>query len=139
MNLRDDISQIKTDPASLLSFARIVGGIFLVIGILIFFKNKNTLNVFAIAGIALLALSVTKPHWLKPIYIVWMTLGLLMVVIVSPILFSLLYFVAITPIALLMRLSGKKFLEVQIDPAVSSYWIPGKTSESIQNDAENQF
>jgi hypothetical protein len=47
------------------------------------------------------------------------------------------YFLAITPMAILMRPFGKKLLNHQCDPHAASYWIeripPGPRAESVRH------
>jgi hypothetical protein len=47
------------------------------------------------------------------------------------------FFVVITPLGFLMRLSGKDPLRLRFDREVESYWIPrdppGPTPESLKN------
>ena len=46
------------------------------------------------------------------------------------------FFVAVTPMALVMRLAGKKLLNMDYEPAAKSYWIerkpPGPPPESVR-------
>jgi len=139
MKLREELAHIKTDVGSLRSFAWIVGGIFLAIGVFVFLKSKNAWNLFSLIGAVLLAFGLLRPQALKMVYISWMALGLIMGLVVSPIMFSVLYFTTITPIALIMRLSGKQFLDFRLDKKSRSYWNVKKLSENIRADAENQF
>ena len=50
---------------------------------------------------------------------------------------GLLFFVTITPIGLVMRLSGKDFLRLRLDKDAKSYWIdrapPGPPPQSMKN------
>lgn len=44
--------------------------------------------------------------------------------VMNPVVTGLLFAVVVTPLALLMRVSGKKFLTLSYDPLATSYWIP---------------
>jgi hypothetical protein len=50
---------------------------------------------------------------------------------------ALLFYVTVTPIAMLMRALGKDPLRLRRDPHAASYWLermpPGPTSESMKN------
>jgi hypothetical protein len=50
---------------------------------------------------------------------------------------AVLFYVTVTPIALLMRMLGKDPLRLRRDPDAASYWIhrtpPGPTPESMKN------
>jgi hypothetical protein len=54
----------------------------------------------------------------------WMKLGILLGKVVSPIALGILFYVVITPIGVMIRLSGKDPLRLKFDPDADSYWIP---------------
>jgi hypothetical protein len=43
--------------------------------------------------------------------------------VVSQVLLAVVYFVVVTPLALVMRASGRDPLERRLDPAAPTYWI----------------
>jgi len=53
-----------------------------------------------------------------------MRFGLLLHRIVNPLVMALLFFLVVTPIALLMRLFGKRPLQLDSEADAESYWIP---------------
>jgi hypothetical protein len=67
----------------------------------------------------------------------WLKFGLLLNSIVSPVVMALLFYLVITPLALIMRTLGKDPLRLKYDAKVSSYWIlrapPGPSPETIKN------
>ncbi len=83
----------------------------------------------------LLALLWTAP--LAPLNKMWVKLGALLYRIVSPIVMALLFYLTVTPLALLMRALGKDPLRLRRDPNAASYWIErtpaGPTPESMKN------
>jgi hypothetical protein len=56
---------------------------------------------------------------------------------VSPIVLRLLFYVAVMPVGLLMRVPGKDPLRLRRDPDAASYWIdrmpPGPAPDSMKN------
>jgi hypothetical protein len=89
-----------------------------------------------IAGI-FLVLALLIPSVLAPAKRLWMKFGELLHRIVSPLALSILFFVAVLPTGLLLRLLGKDPLRLRLDPKAESYWIkrepPGPDSESLNN------
>jgi Saxitoxin biosynthesis operon protein SxtJ len=87
------------------------------------------------AAFALLAVLWTSA--LAPLNRLWVKLGALLNSIVSPVIMGLLFYVTVTPIALLLRLLGKDPLRLRRDRDASSYWIdrmpPGSAPESMKN------
>jgi len=69
----------------------------------------------------------------------WMKLGLLMFKVVNPVVLVLIYGVAMVPIGLLMRLTGRDPLRLKLDPAADSYWIPRDPPGPAPETMINQF
>ncbi|MGE0151108.1 MAG: SxtJ family membrane protein [Reyranellaceae bacterium] len=87
------------------------------------------------AGI-FLALALLAPRVLAPLNRLWTGFGLLLHRVVNPLVMGLLFFVAITPMGLAVRLLGKDLLRLKRDPAAASYWIernpPGPPADSMR-------
>ena len=88
-------------------------------------------------GAALLLVGVLRPELLAPLNLVWFWIGKLLGMVVAPIVMMMIFFVTITPIALIVRWSGKDSLRLRRQSAVDTYWIkregPGSTRESLKN------
>ena len=76
-----------------------------------------------VAG-AFLMIAFAAPRLLAPLNRLWMRFGLLLHRIVNPLVMALLFFLVVTPIALLMRLFGKRPLHLKTEPDAATYWIP---------------
>ena len=93
--------------------------------------------VFAATVVVLFTVTVVKADFLLPLNKLWMRFGLLLGMIVSPIVLGIIFFGLFTPIALLMRLSGRDELRLKFK-SITSHWI--SRSEPIQaNSFKNQF
>ena len=79
----------------------------------------------AFAGVFLIA-TLVKADVLMPLNKLWMSFGLLLGMIVSPIVLGLIFFVMFTPIAFLMRLSGRDVLRL-IFRKKNTHWISRDT------------
>ncbi len=90
------------------------------------------------AGVAaaFLLLALAAPGALKPLNRVWFLFGMLLHKVVNPIIMGLLFYVTVTPIALIMRMLGKNPLSLEFDPDAKSYWIerdpPGPEPETMR-------
>lgn len=75
------------------------------------------------ASLAAILLSTTlvRPQLLKPLNQLWMGLGLVLVMIVSPIILGILFFLVFAPIGLLMRLFGRDELRLK-NSSRDSHW-----------------
>ena len=63
------------------------------------------------------------PSLLHPLNWLWMRIGLLLHNIVNPILMGLIFFLAVVPIGLALRLFRKDLLRLRWDRKAESYWI----------------
>ena len=86
--------------------------------------------------IAFLVVAWLWPKALAPLNRVWTKLGLLIGRIVSPIVLALMFYLVVTPVGLLMRLTGKDPLRLRRESSEGSYWIvrhpPGPSGESMR-------
>lgn len=64
---------------------------------------------------------------LKGIYRVWMGFAFVMGWFVSRIVLAIFFFLIITPVAMIARIVGKKFLHTEFKTGQSSYWIAKKS------------
>ncbi len=76
------------------------------------------------------------PRLLAPLNRLWMRFGLLLHRIVNPLVMGMLFFLVVTPIALIMRMAGKRPLDLETEPNAKSYWIhrdpPGPSPETMK-------
>jgi len=88
-----------------------------------------------LAAMFLLA-ALLRPAILRHLNYIWFRFGLLLHRVVNPLILGLLFYLTITPIALVVRLLGKDPLRLVMDPKAKSYWIerqpPGPTGDSMQ-------
>jgi hypothetical protein len=68
-----------------------------------------------------------------------MTLALLMGWVMTRVILTFIFYVVVTPIAQLARLSGKKFLNAAFREDVESYWIIREIEEVSKERYEKQF
>lgn len=105
------------------SFGLVFAGFFAIVGLWPLFKGEEVRLWALILAALFLAVSFLRPQLLKPLNRVWFLFGLLLHKVVSPLIMGLLFFLTVTPVALLMRMSGKDPLRLKRDPSVTSYWI----------------
>jgi Saxitoxin biosynthesis operon protein SxtJ len=89
-----------------------------------------------LAAAPFILLAVFAPPLLRPLAKIWMRLGLLLHRITTPIILRLLYWGAIAPTGLAVRLSGRDPLRLQRDPTASTYWIPRDPSRATPLDKQ---
>jgi len=121
------------------SFGFVFAAVFLVIAGMPLFHGEaiRWWSVGVAAVFALVAL--LKPALLSGLNRLWMKLGVLLGKVVSPIALSILFYIVITPIGLIIRLSGKDPLRLKFDPDAKSYWIPREPPGPPPGSMNNQF
>ncbi len=118
------------------SFGIVFAVIFAVIGLIpLFGVGMPRWWAIAVAVVFLVA-AFTAPKVLAPLNRLWMRFGLLLHKIVNPLIMALLFFLVVTPIALLMRICGKRPLHLETEPNAPTYWIlrdpPGPLPETMK-------
>jgi len=135
----EEIKNIKSEKSDLRNFGIIVGIILLIISGYLFWKEKESFQIFLAIGITLFLTSITIPVILKPVYLIWMIFATILGWTMTRVILSLLFYFIITPIGLTLRFFGKQFLELRRDKSKESYWN-FRTSEHKQNENyEKQF
>jgi len=86
---------------------------------------------------AILLVTLLRPSLLAPFNRVWFRLGLLLHKMVSPIVMGFLFFVTVTPTALVFRVLGKDPLKRRFQPSADTYWLPRDNSRL--GTMKNQF
>ena len=102
-----------------------------------FYYTWNITWAYAFIAISLsfLIITLVKSDALLPLNKLWMRFGLLLGMIVSPIVLGIIFFVLFTPIAMLMRLSGRDELRLKFSHKIS-HWII--RNESIKAESFKQ-
>jgi hypothetical protein len=118
------------------SFAHVFAVVFLLIG---FFPlwGGGQVRWWSVAIAALfLFLGYVFPIALHPLNKLWFKFGLLLHTIINPIVLGAMFFLAVTPMAMLMRVFGKRFLNMTFDKNAPTYWInrnpPGPSAQSVR-------
>lgn len=80
-------------------------------------------------------IALAAPQWLTSFTKYWMSLADLLHKIISPVTLGILFFLVVTPMGCLMRLSGKDPLRLKLESEAQTYWQerhpPGPAPESL--------
>ena len=135
----EEIKNIKSEKSDLRNFGIIIGIVLLIISGFLFWKEKESFQLFLAIGITLFLTATAIPAVLKPFYWIWMIFAIILGWFMTRVILSLLFFLILTPIGLTLRFFGKKFLELRWDNSKESYWN-FRTNEHLQNkNYEKQF
>ena len=92
---------------------------------------------FCFLTIVFFFITIFKAEILRPLNRLWMSLGLILGVIISPIIMGMIFFIIFTPVGILMRLFGRDELGLKLKKK-SSYWIKREDSNQ-SNSFKYQF
>tara|TARA_B100000787_G_C15985231_1_gene203359 strand:- start:114 stop:518 length:405 start_codon:yes stop_codon:yes gene_type:complete len=129
-------SHIPTLKSSEKSFGIVFSVVFLIIGLYPII-GSNALNYWAIAiSILFLLMAYFSPKFLSLPNKLWFRFGIFLGSIIAPIVMALIFFVAVFPTGLIMRLFGKDLLSQKFNKKIKTYWI--ERSEAMGS-MKNQF
>jgi len=131
------VGDAESQGASDRAFGVILGVVFTLIGLWPLLHGERPNWWSLVVGWTCLLLAIARPQTLSPINQFWLKVGRLLQRVMTPVVTGLLFYTAVTPTGLLLRLFGKDLLRLRRDTNATSYWIerrpPGPTPESMRN------
>tara|TARA_B110000438_G_scaffold254132_1_gene260174 strand:+ start:638 stop:1033 length:396 start_codon:yes stop_codon:yes gene_type:complete len=116
-------SKPKIKLGSNKSFGLVFFVVFLIISLWPSTYDSNARIFSGIISLIFLFLGLINSKFLTPLNKIWMKFGLFLGAIISPIVMGVVFFFVVTPIGLIMRVSGKDLLNMKRDNKKKSYWI----------------
>ncbi len=123
-DVKEEIKALEISNKSLRNFGLLVGGIFFLLGLWIYYRSQNPLGiVFIVLGGLLLFFGLVFPNSLSQVYKIWMGLAFALGWIVSRALLIILFYIGITTISFIASLFGKNFLDIKYKDNKETYWV----------------
>ena len=126
---------MSAEASSDRSFGLVFAAVFALLAAYNAWHGGGAWPVYLAIAVAFLAVALAAPKWLALLNRLWTRFGLMLSMIVSPIVLALMFFLVVTPVGVLMRLTGKDPLRLRHDSGTGSYWIvrepPGPSGESM--------
>ncbi len=116
-----------------------MGIAFMAITIFILLKHKHTIFYTSIISAVFFILALVTPVLLKPVYIFWMKLALILGWINTRLILLIIFYFVFAPIGLAMRLFGVDLLERGIERSKETYWKKKDKKAFNPLDYERQF
>ena len=135
----EEIKNIKSTKKELRDFGLILGVVFGLMGTFFFWRGRFDHYYLFVLSFFLLGFGLIYPFVLKPFHKIWMTIALIIGYVMTRVILCLLFYLIITPISLISRTFGAKFLDLNIEKAKNSYWIPRKQKSFSREDYEKQY
>ena len=116
--------KINLEKTQIRKFGIALTILLLVIGSWKFYKGKMTPSyIFLTMGALSFASAMFFQPIIKPVYIAMMKAAHVLGWVNTRILLTFIYYFIMTPIGLLMRISGKDILDENIEPRKEDYWV----------------
>jgi hypothetical protein len=104
-----------------------------------YFKQIELYSYFLVASVLFLLSALALPILIKPVFIVFSYIGFGMGWVMTRIILFILFYLFITPISILARKFGNRFLDLRFDRSKESYWLPVKDNKNNRENFEKQF
>ena len=135
----EEIKSIKSEKRDLRNFGITMAVALALLGLLLLWRGRGYYIYFLELSAAFLFFGLLIPAVLLPVHKSWMSLAVVMGWVMTRIILIVVFYLVVTPIGLIIRLSGKDLLSVQFDKNASSYWIKRSSAPVEKSSYENQF
>ncbi len=133
------MEKINLDKKSLRKFGITMGIAFLVITLLMLIRHRHSFVPASIISALFFFFAFLLPLALKPLYIFWMKLALVLGWINTRIILIIIFYLLFTPVGLIMRLFRADLLDRKIDRNRDSYWKKREKKVFNPTDYERLF
>lgn len=136
--IAEEVRALDTSRRALRSFGVVVGGVFVLIGAFVLWRRGWDLTALpgTLLGLGggLLLLGLIAPTLLRLIYRAWMALALVLGFVMTRVLLTLVFALAVTPIGWLRRTFSDSPIRTRPTPDTDSYWIPREPYDSDEKE-----
>ena len=115
------------------------GLVFALFFLVLHFVTKSGHNRFIYASIAFLIITLFFYRVLGPLNRLWRKLGDIMGRVISSVILGVVFYIILTPLALLKRLSGNRSMDIDFSLDKTSFWVTRNNKTVSGKDFEQQF
>ena len=121
------------------SFGIVFTLLFLAVGIWMVLRGQPNGWLFLASAVLFFVVAMARPSVLGPLNRAWMKFGLLLGRVANPIILGIVFFLVITPMAVVRRLLGKDSLHLESKSGLESYWIDRNPPDPKPGSMTKQF
>jgi len=137
--LLEEIKNIRATREILKKFGLLLAAFLTIIAAISFWKEGNLYQYLLPAAVLSLLIALFAPNLLKGIYLPWMAAATVIGWVITRIILTVFYYVAITSFGLVAKLIGKDLLDQKIQPEKESYWVKREQKIIPKQELERQF
>ena len=119
--MKDEHKSIKNLPSNK-TFGLFFGVLAILFSAYFYFFKSILIKTLLLIGVALIILSFLKPKILYLPNYLWFKFGITLGKVISPIVLALIYYLAVTPTGIFLRIFGKDNLDRKYDYQAETYW-----------------
>jgi len=137
--LKEELKHIDTSYQAVKKTGITLGIILIIISLILWWADDRSFVYFSIAGGAFIIVTFIALPVLRPFHKFWMGLSLILGFVMSRIILTILFYLVLSPIGLVAKIVGKKFMPIKPDKNKSSYWEKRSAAAKQHIDYERQF
>jgi hypothetical protein len=137
--LKEELKQMDSSDKAVRKTGLTVGVVLILISLLLWYLGKTTSFYFSAIGGLFIILAITAISVLRPFHKLWMMLALAMGFVMSRVILTLLFYIVLTPVGIIAKIFGKKFMPLGFDKNAKTYWEKRSTTSKQQIDYDRQF
>jgi hypothetical protein len=137
--LKEELKHIDNSDEAVKKTGVSVGIVLILISLLLWYLGKTSFTYFSIIGGLFVILAFIAIPILRPFHKLWMMLSLAMGFIISRVILTVLYYLILTPIGLLAKIVGKRFMPLGFDKNAATYWEKRENTAKQKIDYDRQF
>lgn len=141
--VRAEVRALDRSPRALRSFGLVVGGVLLAIAAALAWRAGWTVSPLGWglvgAGGTLGVLGSVAPATLGPVHRAWMTGAFALGFVMTRVVLTLAFVLAVVPMSLALRLARKDLLRRRLDPDAPTYWIAREDGGADRDQFERYF
>jgi hypothetical protein len=137
--LKEELKHFDNSDEAVKKTGLTVGVVLILVSLLLWYLGKTSFIYFSIIGGLFVILAIIAIPVLRPFHKLWMMLALAMGFVMSRVILTILYYLVLTPIGLLAKIVGKKFMPLGFDKNEKTYWEKRDLTDKKQIDYERQF
>ncbi|MDD5136441.1 MAG: SxtJ family membrane protein [Candidatus Omnitrophica bacterium] len=134
------MAKARNELKDIRQFSWVLSGILTVLGVVNLFKHRVSWSYWLFGlGIITALMILTAPKLLRPVYLTFTKIAHAIGWFNTRAILILIYYMLITPIALIMRIFREDPLDRKIEKNAASYWVKRAAAGPIKEGLQRQF